>query len=229
MDYPEGNPFRELRTDKGWSQKELVEVFKKNGITLDNRKISRLETGRFTTLDTYTQNAYVKVFHVSNEYLLGQTPKVKTTNKKKRMICNTTGLSENAVTFLEELNNRESRLLKIIDFLLSHFNNIADLEDALCDYFYSHDDTPLLPVINKKKGKRFEYLSSDTTSTIFNKDEKERKPLKDRKYMLTLSDKPNGNPTESFMLSQEKINILRELHLVEKLCELRERFQNEGK
>ena len=230
MNYPEGkNPFKNLRELKGWKQKELVEIFKKKGFIIDDKKISRLENGNFSSLDTYTQNAYVEVFNVSNEYLLGQTLGVKTTNANIRMICKTTGLDEDSVLFLKQLKSTKSQLLDILNFLLSNFNNIVDFEEALCEYFYSHDDTPLIPVITKIDRKKIEHLSSDTTSKIFKEDVKKKKPLDERRYMLELSDKPNGNTKESFMLDKNTISTMRTIRLMESLSKLRDRFQNEGK
>ena len=230
MNYPEGkNPFKTLRVQKGWKQKELVEVFKEKGFIIDDKKISRLENGNFSTLDTYTQNAYVEVFSVSNEYLLGQTLGVKTTNANIRMICKTTGLDEEAVLFLKQLKSTKSHLLDILNFLLSNFNNIVDLESGLCEYFNSKDDIPLIPVVNKVKGSKMEYISSDTTSEIFKKDVKNKKSVNERRYMMELSDKPNGKAVESFMIDKPTINTLRTIRLMESFQKLRERYQSERK
>ena len=103
MEYPKGNPFTALRREKGLTQKQLAEEFKKKGfIGISDKEISRLENGINRYPDTYKIKAYSQYFKVAEEYLLGVTSN-RSPNENIKMICQTTGLTEDSVKTLKAL------------------------------------------------------------------------------------------------------------------------------
>ncbi len=82
---------RNLRQDKGWSQKELAEK-----IFVVHSQISRLESGETTNIGSSLLVSLAEVFHVSTDYLLCLTP----VSVPKSYDISQLGLSEEAVKLL---------------------------------------------------------------------------------------------------------------------------------
>lgn len=93
-----GENYKRLRTDKGLTQKELAKA-----LNIVHSTISDIEKSKNPPTIEQLQ-AYHKYFGVSYEYLLGET---KAQSLDIQMICEYTGLSENAVEKLHEFYTAE--------------------------------------------------------------------------------------------------------------------------
>lgn len=93
-----GENYKRLRTDKGLTQKELAKA-----LNIVHSTISDIEKSKNPPTIEQLQ-AYHKYFGVSYEYLLGETYVMK---PDLQLICEYTGLSENAVEKLHEFYTAE--------------------------------------------------------------------------------------------------------------------------
>ncbi|MCD8120741.1 MAG: helix-turn-helix domain-containing protein [Clostridiales bacterium] len=62
---------KELRTERGYSQRQLAAEFQLRGIDIDKNVITRLETNQRYATDIEV-SAIMRIFHVSFEQLTGQ-------------------------------------------------------------------------------------------------------------------------------------------------------------
>lgn len=123
-----GENYKRLRTDKGLTQKELAKA-----LNIVHSTISDIEKSKNPPTIEQLQ-AYHKYFNVSYEYLLGET---KAQSLDIQMICEYTGLSENAVEKLHEFYTVEyghryfERVVGLLTIEAEPDNGWISVEDRL--------------------------------------------------------------------------------------------------
>lgn len=149
---------RNLRLDRGWSQKELADR-----IFIAHSQISRLESGETTNIGSSLLVALAKEFHVSTDYLLGLTP----ISVPKSYDISQLGLSEESVKQLITKRIDVSvlnRLLEYKDFpklctlVKNYFDNTVANGIMARNQIIDLATEPLAKLLSAEPSKRAEIM-----------------------------------------------------------------------
>ncbi|MCM1325250.1 MAG: helix-turn-helix domain-containing protein [Bacteroidales bacterium] len=140
--------------EKSWSVADLVRAFKELNpqSKIDRNKINRIENGSQSP-DTDTLIAYSKVFNVSVDYLLGLSPS-KIIDEDIRMICNYTGLSDEAITEIKKLSYLDKMILDKMICNYCLFSNFIKNTKRILAFNAFHSDVRIVFNENAKKFDR---------------------------------------------------------------------------
>lgn len=116
--------FEQLRMENNYRQDELSSLFKHrghkmHGKTIDVGTIGKYDRGDNKKYDKDVIKAYREVFDVSADFLLGFNSN-RTKSENMKMICKTTGLSENTIRTLRGMNGKYINENGKVDYIPSH-------------------------------------------------------------------------------------------------------------
>ncbi|MDE6101488.1 MAG: helix-turn-helix domain-containing protein [Ruminococcus sp.] len=96
-------------------------------IQLATSRISELENGK-REMSLTELKAYHNFFHVSFEYLLGETD-IKSVNENIQTACKVTGLSEIAVCNLLDLKCEKYSIQEVLNHLLEELTSVKECDN----------------------------------------------------------------------------------------------------
>lgn len=147
------NPFKQLRIDSGMTQGQLKEKVEKY-CPVSQARLSDIENGKNKkSVDLDLLKAYVEIFHVSADYLLGfvEDKETATISPDDAVCAEYLGLSRDAVGYIRHLSNctdnsvyeetmtvSHSDVVKSTKYVKQHYKTLLFMLDCL---LAKNDDT----------------------------------------------------------------------------------------